>query len=274
MVMACAVMAQGTDKQQTPVLKPITNTVTPANPPANPGTNVMPAKPPVMNAPKPILPEMITVEAGTFWMGNDSAEEKDEKPRHQVTLKSFKIGKFEVTQEQWQSVMGYNPSQFKCGKCPVEGVSYDDAQRYMNKLNQLTGRKFRLPTEAEWEYAAKGGKYSKGYVYAGSNNVDEVAWHNGNSGGQTNVVGLKIPNELALYDMSGNVSEWCGDWYDEEYYKKSPKENPKNTTAAAKRVLRGGNWGYNEDRIHTAYRDWDSQDKGRSSFYGFRLAED
>lgn len=222
---------------------------------------------------KPILPEMIAVEGGTFWMGNDTTDELDEKPRHQVTLKTFKIGKYEITQEEWQSVMGNNPSQFKCERCPVEGVSYDDAQRYMNKLNQLTGRKFRLPTEAEWEYAAKGGKDGKGYMYAGSNDIDEVAWHNGNSGGQTNAVGLKKPNELGIYDMSGNVSEWCADWYDEKYYNKSPKENPKNTTTAFKRVIRGGYWGYTDDRIHTAFRDWDRQE-GRSSSYGFRVVED
>ena len=178
--------------------------------------------------------DMVIVEGGSFMMGaEDDDEEKyysDEKPRHQVTLNSFAIGDTEVTQALWKAVTGNNPSYYRGDELPVERVSWDDCQVFVKKLNQLTGRTFRLPTEAEWEYAARGGKKGKGYRFAGSNNVDEIAWTYENCNNTTHTVATKAPNELGLYDMSGNVYEWCQDWYAWDYYKYSPTNNPCNTT--------------------------------------------
>ena len=157
--------------------------------------------------------EMVRVEGGTFHMGATS-EQKDEawdreKPVHSVTLSSYYIGKTEVTQALWQAVMGSNPSNFKGSNLPVECVCWNDCQEFIQKLNSLTGRNFRLPTEAEWEFACRGGNNSRGYKYSGSNNLGSVAWYDDNSGGQTHPVATKAPNELGIYDMSGNVWEWC-----------------------------------------------------------------
>ena len=194
-----------------------------------------------------IKADMVFVEGGTFMMGalpNDKNAESDETPRHQVTLSSFSIGKYEVTQELWQAVMGSNPSMFKGDlKRPVERVSWDDCQEFIHKLNELTGEKFRLPTEAEWEYAARGGQKSRGYLYSGSNDIKSVAWYDGNSGDTTHPVGQKQPNELGLYDMSGNVWEWCQDRYGK--YNSSAQTNPKGPSHAynrVNRVYRGGSW--------------------------------
>jgi formylglycine-generating enzyme required for sulfatase activity len=189
---------------------------------------------------------MVGVQGGTFTMGatpeqGDEAQDW-EKPAHQVTLSSFSIGKYEVTQEEWESVMGSNPSQFKGAKRPVEQVSWDDCQEFIRKLNALTGKRFRLPTEAEWEYAARGGNRSQGYKYAGGNSIGSVAWYTYNSNNETHPVGQKQSNELGLYDMAGNVWEWCQDWYDSSYYGNSPSTNPVNNTSASDRVLRGGCW--------------------------------
>ncbi len=157
--------------------------------------------------------KMIFVEGGTFTMGATAELESDalggEKPTHRVTLSSYMIGETEVTQELWQAVMGGNPSLHKGARNPVEWVSWNDCQEFIDKLNRLTGRKFGLPTEAQWEYAARGGNRSKGYKYSGSNNIDELAWYDGNSG--THLVATKKPNELGIYDMSGNLWEWCQD---------------------------------------------------------------
>ena len=160
--------------------------------------------------------EMVKVEGGTFDMGATKEQEEpwdSEKPVHKVTLSSFSIAKTEVTQELWQAVMGNNPSYFKGSNLPVEVVSWNDCQEFIRKLNAMTGYNFRLPTEAEWEFAARGGNKSQHYQYSGSNDVGSVAWYGDNSGGKTHPVATKAPNELGIYDMSGNVWEWCEDWY-------------------------------------------------------------
>lgn len=184
-----------------------------------------------------LVDNMVYVAGGTFQMGSASGN-----PVPSVTLSGFYIGRYEVTQEQWQAVMGSNPSGFKGAKRPVEHVSWDDCQEFIRKLNQLTGKNFRLPTEAEWEYAARGGNKSRGYIYSGSNVIGDVAWYGENSGRQTHNVGTKAPNELGLYDMSGNVLEWCQDWYDSSYYSNSPQTNPTGPSSGSIRVLRGGSW--------------------------------
>ena len=187
--------------------------------------------------------DMVRVEAGTFTMGA-TAEMKDlyknEKPTHRVTLTNdYYIGKYEVTQELWQAVMGNNPSHFKGDNLPVEQVSWNDCQRFLSKLNRITGKTFRLPTEAEWEYAARGGNKSRGYQYSGSNNLLDVAWFTDNSGIETHAVGTKQPNELGIYDMSGNVSEWCQDWFGK--YNRSSQVNPTGANSGHYyRVERGG----------------------------------
>ena len=178
---------------------------------------------------------MVRVEGGTFTMG--SGEDNDFQ---QVTLSSFFICKYEVTQELWQSVMGDNPSKFKGIKRPVEQVSWDDCMQFITKLNKITGKKYRLPTEAEWEYAARGGNHSRGYMYAGSNSVAEVAWYNDNSINETHDVGIKRANELGLYDMAGNVLEYVNDWF--ALYSRSPQTNPTGPSSGFYHVARGGSW--------------------------------
>ena len=188
--------------------------------------------------------EMVKVEAGTFMMGATPEMEKpnsDEKPLHQVTLiNDYYMGKYEVTQALWEAVMGSNPSKYKGDNLPVEKVSWNDCQEFISKLNSLTGRKFRLPTEAEWEYAARGGKRSRGYQYSGNSNISDVAWYDGNSGSKPHPVGTKQANELGIYDMSGNVYEWCSDWYGS--YSSSSQTNPTGADSGSNRVYRGGSW--------------------------------
>ena len=210
---------------------------------------------------------MVRVEGSTFQMGNDS----DEKPIHEVKLNSFSIGQTEVTQELWEVVMGDNPSKFKGEKLPVENVSWDDCQTFIQKLNQLMGQQFRLPTEAEWEYAARGGKRSKGYKYSGSNKLDDVAWWYYNSSSKTHEVETKAPNELGIYDMSGNVTEWCQDWYDSAYYSSSPVYNPTGPMSGSVRVNRGGHWDTG-DECRVASRS-ESTPTYKSAKIGFRLAQ-
>ena len=190
---------------------------------------------------------MVAVEGGTYWMGSaddDGDAYSDERPRHEVTLSSFAIGQTEVTQELWEAVMGSNPSYFRGSSLPVEQVSWNDCQEFLTKLNALTGRQFRLPTEAEWEYAARGGQSSRGYKYSGGDNIDEVAWYDDNSGFATHAVGTKAANELGLYDMSGNVWEWCQDWYSSSYYSNSAQSNPQGPDSGSYRVCRGGSWDF------------------------------
>ena len=193
-----------------------------------------------------LVNNMVYVKGGAFTMGATSEQGSDvggdEEPAHKVTLSSFSIGRYEVTQEEWEAVMGSNPSSDKDAKRPVEQVSWDDCQKFIRKLNALTGKQFRLPTEAEWEYAARGGDRSRAYKYAGSNNIGSVAWFYDNSEDTTHPVGQKQANELGLYDMSGNVWEWCQDWYGENYYGSSPSQNPNGPSTGSYRVLRGGGW--------------------------------
>ena len=203
---------------------------------------------------------MVRVTGGTFTMGassGDSDAESDEKPAHQVTLSSYSIGETEVTQALWQAVMGSNPSRFTGNlQRPVEKVSWNDCQAFIRKLNSLTGATFRLPTEAEWEYAARGGSHSRGYKYSGSDNLGTVAWYDGNSSSTMHPVKGKQPNELGLYDMSGNVWEWCSDWYDSSYYANSPSSNPKGPSAGSNRGLRGGSWGSDAGFCRVSNRDY------------------
>ena len=186
--------------------------------------------------------DMVRIGAGTFTMGATPEMENpynDEKPTRCVTLTNdYYIGKYEVTQALWQAVMGSNPSNRKGDNLPVEEVSWDDCLEFISKLNRMTGKTFRLPTEAEWEYAARGGNKSKGYQYSGSNNLSDVAWYRDNSGYKTYAVGTKQPNELGIYDMSGNVWEWCQDWYGE--YSSSSQVNPTGANSGSSRVNRGG----------------------------------
>ena len=216
---------------------------------------------------------MIEVEGGTFTMGATSEQGSDasktEKPAHQVTLSSFSIGQTEVTQELWEAVMGSNPS-FNIGElCPVEMVSFSECHVFIRKLNEITGQNFRLPTEAEWEYAARGGNKSQGHKYSGSDNIDEVAWYEGNSNYQTHNVATKSPNELWLYDMSGNVWEWCQDWYGS--YSSPPQSNPQGPASGSYCVSRGGGW-YNQDlRCRVSCRDGCGAND-RNRYRGFRLA--
>ena len=192
-----------------------------------------------------------------------------EKPTHKVTVSDFCMGKYEVTQEEWESVMGSNPSKFKSGhNYPVEQVSWDDAQSYIRKLNSKTGKNYRLPTEAEWEYAARGGGQSKGYKYSGSNILDNVAWHSGNSGSHTNPVGKKSPNELGIYDMSGNVWEWVSDWYGS--YSAASQNDPGGASSGSYRVLRGGSWNASAQGCRVAYRSGNTPSL-RNNSLGFRL---
>lgn len=212
---------------------------------------------------------MVFVEGGTFRMGSDDSEaSKYEKPVHNVTLSSYCIGKYEVTQELWAAVMGSNPSWFKGARRPVEQVSWEDCQDFIRKLNNLTGKNFKLPTEAQWEYAARGGKKSRGYKYSGSNTIGDVAWYSGNSGSKTHEVGTKSPNELGLYDMSGNVLEWCSDW--DGSYGSSPQTDPLGPSRHLYRVIRGGRWNNDAWSCRVSYRISSSPD---DSFYdlGLRL---
>ena len=216
--------------------------------------------------------DMVRVEAGTFTMGATSEikEPNDwEKPAHQVTLtNNYYIGKYEVTQALWQAVMGSNPSKFKGDNLPVGMVSWDDSQKFISKLNSITGKMFRLPTEAEWEYAARGGKKSRGYQYSGSNNISDVAWYGGNSGNETHAVGTKQGNELGIYDMSGNVWECCQDWFN--HYSSSSQVNPIGADGLSIRVIRGGSWGDSAWYSHSSYRSGYDPDF-RNIYYGLRL---
>jgi sulfatase modifying factor 1 len=215
-------------------------------------------------------PEMIFVAGGSFEMGSNHGE-PNERPPHKVNLNSFYIGKFEVTQKLWQQVMGSNPSYFQnCDDCPVEEVTPAQIDEFISKLNQLTEKKYRLPTEAEWEYAALGGRQSKGFRYPGSDSLFEVGWTRDNAESKTYKVGLKKPNELGLYDMAGNVWELCSDWWNPNFYKNSKADNPVNDKKAIWRAARGGSWRSGEDRCYSKARNRNVPDHHKQNG-GFRL---
>lgn len=219
---------------------------------------------------------MVAVEGGTFTMGATSEQGSDardnEKPAHKVTLSDYYIGQTEVTQALWEAVMGSNPSYRRGDNLPVGNVSWNDCQVFIQKLKQLTGKQFRLPTEAEWEYAARGGRKSRGYKYAGGNNIGSVAWYDDNSGGRTHPVATKQANELGIYDMSGNVWEWCSDWYDG--YQSSSQSDPHGPLLGLGRVDRGGGYfdNFNDARTCRVSRRDNNTPDCRYLNFGFRLS--
>ncbi len=189
---------------------------------------------------------------------------------HSVTVDDFYIGKYEVTQKEWKEVMGNNPSKFKGENLPVERVSWNDIQEYLKKLNRKTGGNYRLPTEAEWEYAARGGVSASSTTYSGSDTVGDVAWCSSNSSSKTHSVGGKKPNELGIYDMTGNVWEWCSDWYGKDYYSNSSNSNPQGPSNGSYRVRRGGSWGSDASYCRMAVRVY-YYPSGSGSLIGFRV---
>ncbi len=237
--------------------------------------------------------EMLLVEGGTFMMGGrdfDPYVKPWELPAHEVTLSDYYIGVTEVTQELWKAVMGSNPSWFKYSydsdyaytddlSRPVENMTYANCVSFLTKLEQKTGKTFRLLTDAEWEFAARGGNYSKGYMYPGSDDIDEVAWHTGNSSlylpnadryeNMPHPVGTKAPNELGIYDMGGNVAEWCSDWFG--YFTAEPQTNPTGPTSGQFRVVRGGSWGQSWRMNRVSYR-YDVDPVNKNVNTGLRLA--
>ena len=230
---------------------------------------------------------LVLVSGGSFKMGDDISYYRDERPAHTVELSSFSIGRYPVTQKEYEELMGVNPSNFKGENYPVETVSWFDAAEYCNRLSQKEGlmpaylinetdvswdrnaNGYRLPTEAEWEYAARGGKGSPGdYLYSGSNNPGEVAWYNRNSGGSIREVGMLNPNPLGLYDMSGNVFEWCWDWFGN--YSADAQIDPEGASCGIYRVLRGGCWDLHSRLVRSVYRSVNSP-SNRSAAIGFRV---
>jgi len=270
---AVAAASEPSSTEQAPAEPPV---AAPAPPPA--AGKTLPAAPPARGETftDPILGVFVKVKGGTFTMGCQNERDKDcedeEKPAHQVTLRDYYIGQTEVTQAQWQAVMGDNPSRFNgCGDCPVEQVSWENIQDFLKKLNARGGGQYRLPSESEWEYAARGGLNSKGTLYAGSQYAGNVAWFTDNAGGKTHPVKMKIPNELGLYDMSGNVWEWCADCWHDNY-----KGHPTDGTAwmsggCGRRVLRGGSW-YDDDRLVRVSVRYSGYPDSWSNDGGFRLA--
>ncbi|MBV5338790.1 MAG: formylglycine-generating enzyme family protein, partial [Deltaproteobacteria bacterium] len=222
--------------------------------------------------------EFVLVKGGCFPMGcgswaSDCSD--NEKPAHETCVSDITMGRYEVTQSLWEAVLENNPSRNKKGdKYPVERVSWEDTQIFIKKLNEITGKKFRLPTEAEWEYACRsGGKAEK---YCGGENLDMLGWYGGdgvgNSGGASHPVGQKRANGLGIYDMSGNVAEWCSDNYDSAYYKASPRQNPTGTLTSTERVIRGGSWYYSHRLARSTSRSGIKlENHSHDEFFGLRL---
>lgn len=226
---------------------------------------------------------MIKVIGSDYYMGAQSSNSDginydvnaavDESPVHYVSLDDFYIGETEVTQELWYVVMGNNPSDFKSPKRPVENVSFYDCQEFIKQLNELTGLVFKLPTEAQWEYAARGGKNTNNFIYSGSDAIDDVAWYYGNlnsSAMMTQIVGTKMANELGIYDMTGNLYEWCQDWYSDVYYQNSEINNPSGPLCGNNRVIRGGSFYFIEEYCRVSSRYYEKPDNKNNSI-GFRL---
>ncbi len=225
-----------------------------------------------------IKKNLILINGGTFTMGQTDPNVSckgctaDEQPPHKVTVSDFYLCKYEVTLKEWKQIMGTNPSyDEECENCPVDGVSWQDVQLFIKKINEKSDIQFRIPTEAEWEFAARGGNKSNGYRFSGSNNASDVAWFGLKKDQKTHQTGLKQPNELGLYDMSGNVWEWCSDFYGFDYFANSPEKDPSGPISGKDKILRGGSW-YNQSfdcRVTTRYRFYPSF---RTNANGFRLA--
>ena len=224
------------------------------------------------------IPEIpvVAVKGGCFEMGDSFGDGGlDEKPVHNVCVNDFRIGKYEVTQGQWQDVMGSNPSKFKSGgQYPVDNVSWNETQDFIQRLNRKSGLKWRLPTETEWEYAARGGGLKQRYAGTDSEELlNEYAWFDTNSDMATHQVGTRKPNGLGLYDMSGNVWEWCSDRYDRDYFNQSPQNNPKGDPFGVNRILRGGSAVTGKGFLRASYRDYVSPSV-RGNLFGLRLVLD
>lgn len=222
--------------------------------------------------------EMVFVKGGSYVMGSDAKEASaPEKPAHQVKVNDFYIAKYEVSQALYEQVMGFSRSYFENPDIPANNISWQQANAFIKKLNELTGETYRLPTEAEWEFAAKGGQKSQSFTYAGSNNIDDVAWYVKNSNNQAQPIGQKKPNELGLYDMTGNVGEFVIDAYDVHFYKRSPVDNPiytEDTDAiAALKTVRGASFAYDTHESENYRRDFVSQTIIMADV-GLRLAKD
>ncbi len=215
---------------------------------------------------------MIKVQGGKFDLGDDSSL-VDRRPAHSVTMRNYNISAYEVTQWQWRRIMGSNPSSYQCDDCPVNNVTWSDAQEFIARLNKLLKKHYRLPTEAEWEYAARGGQLEKMKQLAGKKLPQTIAWYNRNGDDHLHRVGVKKPNELGIYDMSGNVEEWCNDWYAPTYFTSKPVDNPQGPQGGLSRVVRGGSFNSSPDEISVTRRAGYVPDT-RSITLGFRLAED
>lgn len=212
---------------------------------------------------------MVEVEGGTFAMGGSGVGSNiDESPIHDVSLDTYFIGETEVTQSLWKAVMGDNPSHNVGDDKPVDNISWDMAQEFVEKINYLSGKTFRLPTEAEWEYAARGGSHTDNYKYSGGNSVNNVAWYEDNSSYASHNVKTKIPNELGVYDMSGNVFEWCSDWYGG--YNSSAQTNPVGPETGNNKVVRGGSFSYSDSYCRVTDR-FSATPSWSDVCYGFRL---
>ncbi|WP_419761173.1 formylglycine-generating enzyme family protein [Photobacterium gaetbulicola] len=222
--------------------------------------------------------DMVLVEGGTFNMGSNLPEaSRAETPARTVSVDSFYISKFEVTQSLFESVMGSSMSYFSDPNVPVNNLSWQQANYFIEQLNSLTGANYRLPTEAEWEYAAKGGNKSQGFIYSGSDKIDDVAWYSENASNRAHPVGQKKPNELGLYDMTGNVGEFVIDAYDEGFYRYGPTDNPNNANDSkiglAHKSVRGGSFAYDETLSESYRRDFASQNIIMADM-GLRLVRD
>ncbi|MGR3293072.1 MAG: SUMF1/EgtB/PvdO family nonheme iron enzyme [Candidatus Scalindua sp.] len=217
---------------------------------------------------------MVFIKGGCFDMGDIfGTGTSDEKPVHTVCVGDFYLGKTEVTQKQWKDVTGSNPSKFHCGDCPVERVSWNNVQDFIKKLNEKTGMNYRLPTEAEWEYAARSGGWKE--QWAGTNDkekIGEYTWYGYTAEGVTHAVAGKTPNGIGLYDMMGNVWEWCSDWYDKQYYETSPSKDPQGPSEGSNRVLRGGGWRSKDKGLRTTDRNDFIPTSKKFTDIGFRLA--
>jgi formylglycine-generating enzyme required for sulfatase activity len=219
---------------------------------------------------------MVLVEAGSFEMGSNSPKaRKREQPAHQVSLDNFYIGRYEVTQDLFEQIMGWNYSYFSCDKCPVNNLSWFNMQLFIERLNSATGKKFSLPTEGQWAFAAKGGNKSKGYKYSGSDDINDVAWYATNSENKSHPVGLKGANELGLYDMTGNLWEFCLDDMSRQAYKRTENHNPfmgnkESLKRKGMKVIRGGGYEFSADENLVFMRDG-ATNNVRMADIGFRL---